>query len=130
MSITRNVFISWSNNGRTISDTVSRSNELADSLDITVPGGSSPLHVIQTIDVSALKVLFMSCDRDLTVKSNSNSAPDATITLKADVPLWWDSESAYFTNPFGSTDVTSLYLTLAAGADATLKMETLSDSTP
>ena len=130
MSLTHNVAVNWSTGNRAISNTVSRSNSAADSVEETVPGASTDLEIIYALDVSAAKVIFMVCDRDLTVETNDGTTPDATVSLKAGVPLWWDSTSAYYTNPFGSTDITSLFVTLAAGDDATFQLEVLKDPTP
>lgn len=130
MSLTNIVSTVWSSGSRRISQSVSRSNAATDSLQEVVPGPSTNLQLTYTLDVSAAKSIFLLCDQDLTVKTNSTGAPAATVSLKADVPLWWDSEAAYFTNPFGSTDITTLYVTTAATEDATFYLEVLRDSTP
>jgi hypothetical protein len=94
-----------------------------------IPGASTDLEIPLAVDVSALKSLIISADRDMTIETNSGSAADATINLRADEPLIWHS-NAYFSNPFGATDVTSIFVTLAAGDASVLTIETLQDPTP
>jgi hypothetical protein len=54
--------------------------------------------------------VYMVADQDCTVKTNSSSAPDKTISLKKNEPVvFWDVSG--MTNPFGAVDVASLYVT-------------------
>jgi hypothetical protein len=99
-----------------------------DSRVITVPGASVDLLINLAIDYSELESFYMLSDRDMTIETNSGSAPGDTIALKAGKPLVWYSGS-YFACPF-TVDVTKLYATLASGVDATLKVEVLQDATP
>ena len=80
------------------------------------------------LDVSACKGFMMVCDRACTVKTNDNSSPDDTITLVANKPYVWtqDDYNAFLLG----TDVVTLHVTLAAGANATLKIEAIVDPTP
>lgn len=80
------------------------------------------------IDVSEIKIIIMSSDQDLTVKTNSSGAPDETISLVAGVPLIWTSDS-YYVNLL-ATDITKLYVTNASGSAAEFKVEVLVDATP
>ena|ERR1051325_3916337 len=131
MSLIHTITTNWTNdgNGRTIRASVTRTNNAEDSLDLTVPGPSNPLHIVWALKLAQLKSLYMLSDLDLTIKTNSNSAPDATVALKAGVPLAWDSVAAYFSNPFGSVNITDLYITLAGSTAANLHIEVLKDST-
>lgn len=95
----------------------------------TIAGGATNTQVNLAIDNSELISLFIYCDRDLTIKTNSSGAPDNTINLRAGEPLHWH-ENAYFANPVVAADVTKIYVTLAAGDDATLIVETIQDATP
>lgn len=95
----------------------------------TIPGGSTNLVVVLAVDVSALVSLFIYCDRALTIKTNSSGSPTSTIALRAGEPLHWHTNS-YFANPLVAGDVTILYITLAAGADAILYWDDLQDPTP
>ena len=130
MAINHTVSIVWSSSSDRVSESVTRSNSASDAITETVPGPSTNLQLVYTLDVSAAKVIVLSCDQDLTIKTNSTSSPAATVSLKAGCPLHWDSECAYFTNPFGSTDITTLYVTTAATDDATFYLRVLKDPTP
>src|SRR5262245_48857156 len=119
---------SWSQGNNNFTNRVEKSADGEFNLDIPVPGASTNLHVIFAIDISQLVSLEMVCDRALTVKTNSSSDPDDTLGLAAGTPLRWHSTCG-LDNPL-SADVAHLYLTLAAGDDATLKVRTLQDTTP
>jgi hypothetical protein len=95
----------------------------------SIPGASTNLEVIVAVDVSALKSLFLFCSRDVTIKTNSSGSPDNTINLRAGEPLHWHT-NAYFANPLLAADVTSIFVTLAAGDAATLYWDDLQDPTP
>lgn len=84
------------------------------------------------IDKDGLKGVFILAEGGaLTVKTNSSSAPDDTITLTDGVPLMWTNEFA--TNipvPF-TADVTKIYVTNGSStADAVLTIKTVLDVTP
>lgn len=96
--------------------------------EIAVADESTDLAINIAIDVSALKLLYLVSDYDLTIETNDGSDPDDTLTLKAGKPLVWHEDCGY-SNPLG-TDVTALYATNASGADATLYIKTLQDATP
>lgn len=98
------------------------------SIDETVPGASTNLLMALELDVSQIRGCYMLCDRDVTLKTNSSGSPANTINLKAGIPYIW------YTNKYNAllltTDVTALYVTLAAGAAARLQLEFLVDPTP
>ncbi len=83
-----------------------------------------------TVDVSALKSLYIKADQDCTLETNSGSAPDAIIALKANKALVWESSDGYYTNPLGVTDVASWFLTNASGSAVNIEIHTLEDATP
>lgn len=82
--------------------------------------------VALSIDVSALKLIFMVSDEDIEVEFHG---PDTQVELTAGVPFVWFSTSE-LANPFGSTDVTSLDVTNGIGNAANLQIEILTDPTP
>ena len=97
-------------------------------LDISVPAPSTDLEVDVAIDVSNVKSLCLLADRDMTIETNSAGSPVDTIALKASVPYLWNTDS--YSTLLLTVDVTKFFLTLAAGAAATLKIRCLIDSTP
>lgn len=80
------------------------------------------------IDVSAVKSCLIMATVACTVETNSGSAADDTIVLKANIPYVWNTD-AYDTFLLG-TDVTVLYVTNASGAVGALYVEVLQDVTP
>jgi hypothetical protein len=99
------------------------------TLEETITGGGNQTFANFDVDVSECEALVMLCDRDITITVNDDGTPDATINLKADKVLTWTSDG-YFSNPLGSVDVTSIKATLAAGADATLRIDVVQDPSP
>jgi len=98
-----------------------------------IPGGSNNLQITTSLDVSALKLLVLLCDRALVLETNSGSEPVNTFTLAAGVPFVWFAQQGALRDTGGTavaTDITALFATLAAGEDATFQMQTLFDVTP
>ena len=79
---------------------------------------------------SKLKSLCFSCDRAVTLKTNSTSAPDDTITLVAGQAIVWSLASDLLARCPISADVTKIYITNASGASCTFKIRALADTTP
>ncbi|MEK6799383.1 MAG: hypothetical protein AABZ12_10490 [Planctomycetota bacterium] len=104
------------------------STEAQTTLSVSVPAASTDLQVLVNIDVSQVKSFYLLSDKDLTVETNSPSAPTNTISLKANKPYIWHTDE-YSTFKL-TADVTSLYLTNAGAAAATLEMRVLFDPTP
>jgi hypothetical protein len=120
--------LAWTRNGETISKGVNLTIEGEQNVDVTVPGSTSDVHVLATVDVSALGLVFISSDQDITIETNSSSAADETITIAAGKPLIWYTGCGW-TNPF-ATDITALYLTRGAAGDATVNIRFGYDATP
>lgn len=114
--------------GAAISKSNSYSANQVTALDETIAAGNATFSNFD-VDVSEVESLIMHCDRDVTITINDDGTPDATIALKANKPLVWTADG-YYSNPLGSTDVTSIKYVLAAGDDATLRIEVLQDPSP
>jgi len=80
-----------------------------------------------TIDVSQLKAIYILSDQNITLETNSGSAPADTLNLLANVPYVWHTGS-YFTNLL-TTDVTASYWTNASGSVANVNIELVVDPT-
>lgn len=90
--------------------------------------GQTDKLVVVAIDVSAVKSFYMVSDVAVTVETNSGSAADDTIALKAGVPYVWNTDS-YDAFLLG-TDVTALYITNASGSTSHFELRCISDATP
>src|SRR5687768_2529223 len=108
--------------------TVEKSADGENNRDLAI-AASTTQQVVYDLDVSALKIFYVLADKACTLKTNSSSAPDTTISLAAGVPFVW-YEGCGHANPFGSTDITALYAVNGAGAVANVTLRTLFDSTP
>jgi len=78
----------------------------------TLPIGTNVL-VAYTLDVSQAKTLYIYSSTDATIKTNSSSAPAATLSMIGGNAISWNNQTG-IANPFGSTDITALYVTNAA----------------
>jgi hypothetical protein len=110
MSVSHQHSNQFSRSGETISGSVTVTGEGEPNLDVTVAANQTNKEVDYVLDVSTVTSLWLYSDKDLTIKTNSTSAPDDTIALKAGVPLPWESTTGYFDNPL-TVDVTKFYLT-------------------
>lgn len=132
MAFTHTTAFNWSNGANAISQSVAKTNSGEANFDETVADSVSNQLVSVGIDVSTVQSLFLLSDKDVAIYVNaaSTGSPDATINLVAGIPVYWNDDMEN-TNPLGSTDVDSLYITNASGASATVKMRCLYDaSTP
>lgn len=81
------------------------------------------------LDVSQLKSFYMRASGGaMTVKTNSSGAPAHTFALLDGEAISWHSDSP-LANPFGSTDVTALYVTNAGATTVLLDIRAGTDPT-
>lgn len=125
---THTLIMGWASGGDNLSKSVVQTADGETNLDIAVPDSSTDLLVAFVADVSQMKSLFLLSDKDVTIETNSGSAADDTIDLKANVPVMW-VDGGTLANPL-TTDVTALYITNASGSAATVNLRMLIDSTP
>lgn len=88
-------------------------------------GGVTEIAV--AIDVSAVKSFWVKASAALTLESNSSSAADDTIVLKAGIPYRWNSDS--YDSFLLGTDVTSLFFTNASATACTVSCGFVYDAT-
>ena len=127
MAFTHTIGRNWSSGGRSIEHANAYTGDAQESLSVTVPADSDDLLVAFQLDVSQIQAIYFVSDQDLTLKTNSDFAPDETINLVAGVPYVW-ALGDYLVNLL-ATDITALYLTRGSGEDALFQLEVLSDPT-
>jgi len=110
-----------------MSKTLSVASEDVKSSEMAIIANQTDKLINFAMDVSQNKVLVLLSTQNCTIETNSGSSPGATITLVANKPLVWH-DASYFTHPFGSTDVTALYITNVLAL--TLTIIALDDITP
>lgn len=118
MSFTHTIEQSITTSGEKTAAKFSRTEDYEQKLDKTVAPSvtDGPITGFDFV-VAKLRSIFIVSDQDVILETNSPSAPSNTINLKANVPLFWQSTTPYFANPF-TVDVTSLYFTTGAIAAA------------
>jgi hypothetical protein len=75
------------------------------------------------VTVANIQSLLLLSDQALTIKTNSATSPQDTITLKANVPIIWNTDS-WDAKPF-SGNVTNLFLTNGGSTLANVKIRIL-----
>lgn len=89
-------------------------------LDISLATGNSNVQYDLALTRARMKTLIIESDQDVKIETNSGSAADDTIDIKAGIPLVWELASGYYENPFSTADVTSIFVTNVSGATATI----------
>ena len=127
---THSIKYSWSGPGTSsLSGVVTRTGDADDSRIILVPAPTTDLPVTLSLDVSALKSVYMISTQDVTLETNAtNHAGGNLIALTAGIPIVFQSDAGQ-SNPL-TLDVTALYITNLGEVDAQVDLRFLSDSTP
>lgn len=116
--------------GQTISKRITQTGSSEVNIDESGSGAVTDLQVIGfALDVSALKSLYIVASANMTLEFGDASTPDKTLALVADQPFVWHNLSLQ-ANPFGSTDVDSLFITKAGAGAWRLQIKALLDATP
>lgn len=128
MAFSHTAIINYATSAGTLERTkaYSASGETNFSESITTATTDGP--IVVAIDVSAVKSFYLVSDQAVTIETNSGSAADDTIVLKAAIPYIWNTDS-YDAFLLG-TDVTVIYVTNASGATATIELRCIQDATP
>jgi len=127
--VTQTLTLSWSDGSSTsLTKSVAQTDEGGLYLDFTVAGATTDKRVLAAIDVSALKLLYILSDKDITIQTNDGTTPDNTLTITANKPLVWYSGCG-LPNPL-TVDVVDIYVTNAGGTTATVNIRALQDATP
>lgn len=97
-------------------------------LDETIPASTSNHPMVFTLDISAVKALWIMADGDMLLETNNSGTPTDDISLLANQPLVWYTGS-YHANPF-TADITSLFGTNAGASAVNLYIRVITDATP
>jgi hypothetical protein len=95
----------------------------------TVSTGETDYEINFDLDVSACKSFYLVSDQAVTFETNSGSAADDTIALRANEPYVWHVNS-YDSFLLGTDITTSVFITNASGSTATIYCVALFDATP
>jgi hypothetical protein len=126
MSISVTVRREVATNGLAIVTTKQHESDAQLLIDDTIPAGDTNREILAAIDLSKAKVIAIKSDKNLTLKTNSSSAPANTINLLANVTYLWET-GGYFANLL-TTNVTKFFVTNANVTDATFAVIVLSEA--
>lgn len=126
---THNLKMSVSGSGVTREQTIANTQGGVALIDgETVSTGETDYEINFDLDVSACKSFYLESDQDVTFETNDGAAADDTIALKANKPYIWHADD--YNSFLLGTDVTSVFITNASGATATIYCVALFDATP
>lgn len=111
MAITGNITISGNCSGQTPSQVITKTGDAAVPINATIASSQTDQLFNIAFDKDRLEMVYLLSDVDLTIETNDGTTPGDTITLNAGEPLIWWKDSAEYTNPFASADVTAWYIT-------------------
>ena len=114
--------------GASLSGSVATVADAEDNRDIVVAGSTNDFAVALTLAVANLKSFYALSDKDVLIETNSSTVPPNTLSLKAGIPYSWTAAGA-LTNPF-TTNITSLFISNANPAAATVQLRIAQDATP
>ena len=98
----------------------------------SIPNGSNQALVAQAFDVSQIKALFITSDKDILIETNNSGSPVNVFTLAAGQPFVWAHGYQALIDTGGTeveTDITALYVTNAGADPAQLEIRALIDPT-
>jgi hypothetical protein len=127
MSFTHTIESSVQTPGKRVTANFTVAHDQQVSLDVSVPGATNDHDVDFDFVVARLQSIFIKSDQDVTLETNSSSAPTNTIALKANKPLIWYVGS-YYANLF-TADVTRMFFTNAGATAARVEIEAIVDPT-
>jgi hypothetical protein len=94
----------------------------------TVPESTTDQLCNIAIDVDKVTSFFIVSTADVALEANNATTPDFTLTLKANQPYYWHTNSL---DTFKcTTDVTCFYATTGSGCNAVIDVDVIQDSTP
>lgn len=130
MAFTHTTTRTFSRLGESRGTGVSVTADAEDCRDITVAASASDYAVNLAVDVSLLKSLYMEADKALSIKVNAASNDPQVVLSASDALQWKSTDTTTCPLGTGTNDVTSLLITNANTADATvLYVRLLQDST-
>ena len=93
-----------------------------------VATASTDYEIGMALDVSACKSFYLESDQNVTFETNDGTTPGNTIALLANKPYVWHVNA--YDSFLLTVDVTSVFITNASGATATIYCVALFDATP
>lgn len=124
MSITHTITKTWaSGTSAPLSKSVSFVGVRELNIDAAVAASTTNQQELLSFTAASLLEIFISSTQNVTIKTNSSSSPQETLTITGGDPLQWDNTCG-IAIPF-SGDVTSIFITNAGASSATVSIRTL-----
>jgi len=128
MSYTHTLTLKWTDGVNSIQDVVSKTGSGKQGIAEAIADSETDYEIAFALDISEIEAIYIVCDQDVTLETNSGSEADDTLALVADEPvLYWDGGP--IANPF-TENITAIFITNASGSTANLQIEALYDATP
>lgn len=109
-------------------ETITADNVLSYSL--SVPTATTDQQVLIAVTLAAMKAYYIVSDKAITIETNATDATGGdTIVLVANQPIMWTTGSPAMTKHF-TQNITTMYITNASGATATIEIRFARDATP
>ena len=121
--------ISLLQGGVTLSQSVTSSGSSESNIDEAIADSSTDLEITLTLDQSEMVSIYIESDQNITIETNSGSAPTDTLTLVANEPIIWTTNAVH-SNPITADITANIFVTNASGSTANLKIRALQDATP
>lgn len=125
MSISHSITKSWQNGSNSLAERITYTGTEELNFDFTVAASTSDQAVALAFSKTLLQSLFISSDQAITIKVNSSSVPDETLSVASGNPLQWDINGG-LPSPF-SANVTEVYISNAGSTVANVSIRTLTN---
>ena len=129
MPFTHNIRQVWASAGDSVDRALNLTPDAEDKRSLSVATGVTDQQVLIAFTLASLVDYYIVSDKNVTLETNSiTGAGGDVISLVAGQPITWSSaanQAKHFT-----VDVTTIYLTNASGATATIEIRIGKDSTP
>lgn len=129
MSFTHSIVVNYTADGAARSSiSVQATGSAQASINESIADSTTDGEIEVSFPYANLTALIINSTQDVTLETNSGSAADDTLNLTANTPVLWYTGCGY-TCPI-TADVTSIFITNASGAAATITADFLWDATP
>ncbi|HUU97759.1 MAG TPA: hypothetical protein VM487_18645 [Phycisphaerae bacterium] len=129
MAFTARVTEGWAQGSDLQSNTQSRPAAALLAIDETVAAAATHAEIACVLATADIEAIYIVSDMDVTLDTNATDSPGTTISLLANQPYVWYSDS-YYTNLLDA-DVTALFLSNDdTSSTATFTLRAVYDPTP
>jgi len=118
----------WSGAGLSLSSSKAYSAAAEYNFSESLGGAETDTEIACVLDVTEIKAVYFCATQDMTVEWNDNIGSQGSISLLANEPLVWHTDS-YYTNLL-TPDITAFFVTNASGSTGVIDFRCVIDPTP